>query len=140
MSGRPNCCSRRWQNDREQFTLELAHDGTYASAYAESAASGSVRKRETGHWTADGTKLTLRPESAGLSSIGRYNLHRDTGKEDIGRPRTYAVAALVLEYTRNNLVYRVDGIELKGPRPPWYYTPSGNFAIVLRRTRQPSAK
>ena len=59
---------------------------------------------------------------------------------EFGGPRAYEVTTLVLEYSRDNLSYRVDGIELNGPNAPWYYTPSGKFSIVLRRTGPATAK
>ena len=130
-----------WQDDRQQFTLELAADGTYASAYAAAAASGSVRTREAGRWKADGTRLVLSPESATLSSrSSSYDHHAETVNQECGGPRVYEVTTLVLEFSRNEGTFRTDGIELKGPPAPWYYSPSGNFSIALRRTGEPRAK
>jgi hypothetical protein len=129
-----------WQDDRQQFTLELAGDGTYASAYGGGSASGSFQVHESGRWKAEGTKLRLTPESARQFSRSRYDTHGETVKVEFGGPRVYDVTALVLEYSRDNQAYRVDGIELKGPPAPWFYTPSGNFSIVLRRTGERRAK
>jgi hypothetical protein len=130
-----------WQNDRDEFTLELAADGTYASAYVGGTSSGSFRIREAGRWMADGTRLILTPQSASNSSRNFSNHHgSEEEKIDAGGPRIYEVTTLVLEYSRNELSYRIDGIELNGPPAPWYDSPSGNFAIVLRRTGERRAK
>jgi hypothetical protein len=130
-----------WQNDRNEFTLELAADGTYASAYAGGTSSGSFRIREAGRWMADGTKLTLTPESAGRFSRNFSNHHGgEEDKVDAGGPRIYQVTTLVLEYPRNEMLYRIDGIELNGPPAPWYYSPDGIFSIDLRRAGARLAK
>jgi hypothetical protein len=90
---------------------------------------------------ADGTKFILTPESAGRFTRNFSNHHGgEEDKIDAGGPRVHQVTTLVLEYRRNDLSYRIDGIELHGPPVPWYYSPSGNFAIVLRRTGERRAK
>ena len=130
-----------WQDDHRQFTLELAEDGTYASASGAGNSSGTLLVRESGHWRADGTRLVLNPQSASRYSRNYRDYHGgETVAVDCGGPRTYEVITLVLEYSRNNASFRTDGIELKGPPAPWYYTGSGNFSIVLRRTGEPRGK
>lgn len=133
-AGFPASIPAIWQNDRNEFTLELAADGTYASAYAGGTSSGSFRIREAGHWLAVGTRLTLTPESASRDARNFSNHHGgEKDKVDAGGPRSYGVTTLVLEYSRNQVSYRTDGIELNGPPAPWYYSPDGILSIVLRR-------
>jgi len=140
-SGFPATIPGVWQDDRQQFTLELAEDGTYASVWGAGNSSGTLLIRESGRWKADGTKLALSPQSASRYTRNYRDYHGgETAAVDCGGPRIYEVTTLVLEYRWNNALSRTDGIEIKGPPAPWYYTGGGNFSIVLRRTGDRRAK
>jgi hypothetical protein len=88
-----------------------------------------------------GTRLTLTPESASRNARN-FSKHHGGEKDtvDTGGPRSCGVMTLVLEYSRNQVSCRVDGIERSGPTAPWYYSPDGLLSIVLRRAGERLAK
>jgi len=134
-AGFPAAIPGVWQDDHQQYTLKLAADGSYASAFGAGNSSGTLRIREAGWWRADGTRLVLTPKSASRYTRNYRDYHGgETAPVECGGPRTYAVTTLVLDYTQRNVTARTDGLQLEGPVAPWYYSGSGNFSIVLRRT------